>query len=345
VDSGALVGLMRDAGQSEIRTVTLAYDEFRGLPGDEAPLAAETARRYETKHTTRYVSADEFHTDLPRILAAMDQPSIDGINTWFVSKAAHELGLKVAISGVGGDELLGGYSTFHSLPRIAAWTRISLGLRALSGLLEGSVGVARWLGLRIHPKWAGVLRYGGNLSGAYLLQRGLFLPSEMRVALNEPEFVRDGLERLRPLELITKALSGEPRSTHGQVAALESCLYLRNQLLRDTDWAGMAHSLEIRTPLVDHVLLRRAAVVMTAPQRPSGKHMLAHAPRTPLPEAIVNRAKSGFGIPVQAWLSQRTPGEPIPGARDAVFSRAWAHQIACLQEALPRPSTRAIDAA
>lgn len=99
IDSGGLVGLMRDAGQNEIETVTLSFREFEGSDDDEAPIAAQVARVYDTRHTTRTVTRAEFEADLPSILAAMDQPSIDGINTWFVSKAASERGLKVAISG------------------------------------------------------------------------------------------------------------------------------------------------------------------------------------------------------------------------------------------------------
>src|SRR5262249_2292092 len=90
VDSGALVGLMREAGQQDIQTVTLAFDEFRGTPNDEAPEATAVADFYATRHTTRVVDEDEFRSDLPSIIEAMDQPTIDGINTWFVSKAAHE---------------------------------------------------------------------------------------------------------------------------------------------------------------------------------------------------------------------------------------------------------------
>ncbi|MEZ5582539.1 MAG: asparagine synthase (glutamine-hydrolyzing) [Candidatus Competibacteraceae bacterium] len=121
VDSGSLVGLMRDAGQQDVQTVTLKFAEFRGQPRDESGLAEQLARCYGTRHTTRVVTEQEFKQDLPRILDAMDQPSIDGINTWFVSKAAREIpGLKVAISGLGGDELLGGYPSFRDIPR---WVR------------------------------------------------------------------------------------------------------------------------------------------------------------------------------------------------------------------------------
>ena len=89
VDSGALLGLMRDAGQQEIRAITLAFEEFNGTAEDEAPLAAQIAKRYGAKHIVRRVSEREFREDLPAILDAMDQPSIDGVNTWFVAKAAN----------------------------------------------------------------------------------------------------------------------------------------------------------------------------------------------------------------------------------------------------------------
>src|SRR5262249_54564077 len=120
VDSGALLGLMRDAGQREIRAITLAFEEFRGTEEDEAPLAALVAKHYGGRPVGRRVGQREFLDDLPAILDAMDQPSIDGVNTWFVAKAAREAGLKVAISGLGGDELLAGYPSFVDVPR---WRR------------------------------------------------------------------------------------------------------------------------------------------------------------------------------------------------------------------------------
>ena len=131
VDSGTLLGLMRDAGQREIRAITLAFDEFRGTEEDEVPLAAQVAERYQARHIVRHVDEREFRDDLPTILEAMDQPSIDGINTWFIAKAAREAGLKVALSGLGGDELLAGYPSFTDLPR---WRRRLGPLAAVPGV-------------------------------------------------------------------------------------------------------------------------------------------------------------------------------------------------------------------
>jgi len=325
VDSGALVGLMRDAGAQSIATVTIGFDEFRGLPQDETILAAEVARQYGTQHTTRVVTRAEFESDLPLIMAAMDQPSIDGINTWFVAKAARELGLKVAISGLGGDELLGGYPSFRNLPRLAR--RMALPSRIpLPQALLRTVAVKIAGGLGIHPKAAGLLEYGGTYAGAYLLQRGLFMPWELGAVL-DPEIAARGLEQLLPFAMIDAQLDPCPQTPFARVATLESSLYMRNQLLRDTDWASMAHSLEVRVPLVDSVLLERLAPLGLGAETGAGKRLMAGAPSRPLPDAVTERSKTGFTTPVAAWIAAQvragTPAAPArasPSARPAAMS-------------------------
>jgi len=323
VDSGALVGLMRDAGAQSITTVTVGFDEFRGLPQDETQLAAEVACLYGTQHTTRIVSRAEFEADLPRIIEAMDQPSIDGINTWFVAKAARELGLKVAVSGLGGDELLGGYPSFRNLPKwvrmMALPSRIPLPrafLRSVATRTAGRLGA--------HPKSAGFLEYGGSYAGAYLLNRGLFMPWELGTVL-DPELVAQGMERLRPLAMIGAQLEPRPRTPFARVATLESSLYMRNQLLRDTDWASMAHSLEVRVPLVDSVLLARLAPL--AVRTRAGKGLLAGAPSRPLPEAVVNRAKTGFTTPVEIWMDKHVEVVETAGNAPEPWARGWSRVV------------------
>ena len=327
VDSGALLGLMRDAGQTDIRTLTLAYAAFAGSGEDESPLAEQVAGRYGASHVTRRVGADEFAADLPKIMAAMDQPSIDGINTWFVSKAARELGLKVALSGVGGDELLGGYSTFARLPRLVRSLRFWPGLPGSEPVAGLAVRLAAGLGWPVHPKAAGVLAMGHHLPGAYLLQRSVFLPHELKAAMADAGFARAGLEELQPLDLLRRALVPAPVQDFSQMAVLESSFYLRNQLLRDSDWAGMAHSVEIRTPLVDSVLLGQVAPVFARVSPPNGKALLAQAPGMALPAEIVNRPKSGFGIPLRQWLHQGK--KAASDKRDqTLWSRTWLKQVA-----------------
>ncbi len=281
VNSGALLGLMRDAGQETVKTVTLAFEAFRGSAQDESPLAAEVARQYGADHTIRWVAETEFKNDLPKILAAMDQPSIDGVNTWFVSKATRELGLKVAISGVGGDELLGGYSTFARLPKMARALRFLWRLPGREALAAAGLQLARLARFSVHPKAAGALTLGPSIADAYLLQRGVFLPSELSEAMGDPDFAIEGLRQLQPVARIAEALPPSLNRDFGKVAVLESAFYLRNQLLRDADWAGMAHSLEIRTPLVDSVLLARVAPLFAGAVAPERQGPVGQRPQNP----------------------------------------------------------------
>jgi asparagine synthase (glutamine-hydrolysing) len=330
IDSATVVGLMRDAGQNDIQTVTLAFEEYRGKPEDESPIAKEVAQTYGTRHTTRIVTQSEFHADLPRILEAMDQPSIDGINTWFVSKAANELGLKVAVSGLGGDELFGGYPSFHDIPK---WTRL-MALPSRVPFLGFGVRKAIYATslqrLMKSPKAAGILEYGGTHAGAYLLRRGLFMPWELDQVLAR-DTVREGLRRLKPLALVRATITPCPRSSFAKVAVLESSLYMRNQLLRDTDWASMAHSIEVRVPLVDATLLKASAPLLLRQGCPT-KASLAQSPRTPLPAAVTARAKTGFTTPLVKWLqactrSQRYADVPSLAAPQCHWSRRWAYGL------------------
>jgi asparagine synthase (glutamine-hydrolysing) len=329
IDSSSLVGLMRDAGQHDIQTVTLAFAEFAGGPGDEAPLAAEVARTYGTRHTTRLVSEAEFASDLPHILDAMDQPSIDGVNTWFVAKAARELGLKVAISGLGGDELFGGYPSFHDIPR---WVRLlhAPSRAPLLGRLARVVGRPIGAALGANPKAAGLLEYGGDYVRGYLLRRGLFMPWELNTVM-EREVVEEGLRRLAPVELIERELTPRPTAPAACVSTLESSLYMKNQLLRDTDWASMAHSLEVRTPLVDAVLLAEAARIVGASGIAPNKALLAGAPSRPLPAAVRNRVKTGFFTPLASWqrrgaLAARSRNSGVCDDKEP-WARHWANVV------------------
>lgn len=333
VDSGALLGMMRDATDSDIQAVTLAFDEFEGHHADESPLAEEVARRFGARHVRRCVSRDEFLEDLPKILDAMDQPSIDGLNTWFVSKAAKELGLKVAISGLGGDELFAGYPSFRDIPRAVrtlGWLgRRRDGVSWLSPLVAGVQGIA---GDRLDPKLAALLRYGSAYPGAYLVRRGVFMPDELSSIL-DADTVAEGLEVLAPLSLIASMIAKGPHSPYARVAALEAQLYMRNQLLRDSDWASMAHSLEVRVPLVDTHLLAEAAPYLVAGEAAMhGKSVLATAPQTPLPDHITNRAKTGFTTPIADWLkadrrTQSWQSVAKLAKSDCRWARRWAFSV------------------
>jgi asparagine synthase (glutamine-hydrolysing) len=331
VDSGALVALMKDAGQKDIQTVTLAFEEFQQQHRNEAPLAAEIAKRYATQHTTRIVTEAEFVAELPKILAAMDQPSIDGINTWFVSKAAKELGLKVAISGLGGDELFGGYPAFVDIPRWVKQLSIPAKIPFIGTVIQKLSTTFITPYSSLSPKMAGMLKYGGNYSGAYLLKRGLFMPWEISQLINK-EMAEEGLRSLVPLKHIKANISPEPQQAFSRIATLEAGLYMRNQLLRDTDWASMAHSLEIRAPLVDSVLLSKLAPMLVTQTPLDGKTILGKSPSLPLPDMVTKRAKTGFETPVATWQQdmdslQAWKNVPLLKRKNCHWARRWAYDI------------------
>lgn len=330
VDSGALAGLMRQLKKSDgcaakITTITLGFTEFTGQQEDETLLARQVAAQYGTTHTTRMVDRNEFVNDMPTILNAMDQPSIDGVNTWFAAKAARELGLKVVLSGLGGDELFGGYPSFTDIPR---WVNIlrPLSMLPVLGVLQQKIFtcLSHWAG--IQPKLAGLVKYGGSYPGAWMLKRSLFMPWEMTTILDR-EVVKIGLDRLNLLAMIEKKLTPRPASSFGKVASMEMSLYMRNQLLRDTDWASMAHSVEVRVPLVDSTLLSAVAAAMH-PHDLDGKKILGITPDPPLPVEVLERKKTGFSTPVQQWLTDPGVTQPMksvdPFPSHQHWARSWA---------------------
>ena len=142
---------------------------------------------------------------------------------------------------------------------------------------------------RTMPKALGVLEHSGTWAGTYLLRRGLFLPHELPDIM-DAEIAREGLRRLKPLHRLAANLTPDPISDNARVCLLESAQYMRNQLLRDADWVGMAHSLEIRVPLIDFTLLRALAPVIPSLTSGAGKAALGKAPTLPLPHEIIARA-------------------------------------------------------
>jgi len=300
LDSALVAALARRHLPAPPVALTLTWKEARGTGQDEEPLARATAAALGLRHVVREISAEELREALPEVLAAMDQPSIDGFNTWLVARLAREEGFKVVLSGLGGDELTGGYPSFAD---VARWQRGARRLARVPGLPRLWPAVARRL-FAGRPKVAGLLDRGRSLAGAYFLRRGLFLPEEIGAELARAyDPVLDAWERLG--EGILGSSSGILRDPWRAVHRLESTMYLRNQLLRDADWAGMAHGVEIRVPLVDARLRAAAAAVDFEPARSSGKGALVRRAAPELPEVLFARPKSGFQLPVAEWLEAR----------------------------------------
>ncbi len=323
-DSTSLTAIAQEFTGTPLRTITLAFDEYRGTRHDEAPLAEEVARRYGFRHETRVLSRDEFRSELPRMRASMDQPTIDAFNSYFVSRAAAAHGLKVVLSGTGGDELFGGYTTFQKIPRfvrgMSVPSRVPLLPRAFRELHRAIIRSNP----KFSPKSGSSLEYGGTYAGAYLIKRGLFLPWELPSIMGL-EAANEGLDRLGIVARFEDALADDPGTGWARVAILESMFLLRDQLLRDIDWAAMAHSLEVRVPLVDIFLLHAIAPTVLR-TRGDRKRLLVTAPRHPLPAEVLARRKSGFTLPVKKWLGTE---------RRRFGMRDWALEL-LRDEFLPR---------
>ncbi|HEV2856119.1 MAG TPA: asparagine synthase (glutamine-hydrolyzing) [Thermoanaerobaculia bacterium] len=293
LDSGLIAALARRHLPEPPATFTLSFEETAGTPLDEAPLAAEVARVLGTRHVERRVSRADFQGWWQGALAAMDQPSIDGFNTWAVSRAAHEAGLKVVLSGLGGDEVFGSYPSFQDVPRLARTARRAARVPGLGALWPP---VARTF-FRDRPKLAGLLRYGRTLPGAYFLRRGLFLPEELPGLMGR-DAAEEALRRYDPVA----GSDGASGDAWTAVHELETARYMRNQLLRDSDWASMASSVELRVPLVDAWLRERLAARGFEPARSQGKAALVRQAAPELPAALWSRPKTGFYIPIAEWL-------------------------------------------
>ena len=328
IDSAVMLALAHELGHRP-KAITLAFDEFSGSSNDESVLAAQLAAELGVEHHVRRVSAAEFDAEVPAILAAMDQPSIDGVNAWFVSKAAAEQGLKVAISGVGGDELMAGYPSFRQVPWLARLGKFPARIPGLRDVLT-RMAMPFVQALGWHPKYAAVFSLAGSYERAWLLRRSLFMPWELANLLGEADAAQ-GLARLQPLHMLTGLLQPDPLTARGRVTVLESAMYLRNQLLRDADWAGMAHGVEIRTPLVDSALLCALAPDLMQVEIRQGKELLARSPARRLPLSMLGRSKTGFQVPLQRWM--QTSGSAVKGTLPGHVAavRQWAQRVARAQ--------------
>lgn len=307
LDSTTLTALTAEQNQ-RVQTITLGFKEYQNTANDETILANKVATQYDTHQSTHWISQKDFYESIESILYAMDQPSIDGVNTYFVCQAAANAGLKVALSGVGGDELFGGYENFRSIPnrmkRGRQINQLPLAKPAFQNLIFPLVQK------RLSAKAQYALNYTGTVASAYFLSRCLLLPEQLK-GLIDPSVFKQGMEELATLATLEADTRDLP-NTHSQISLLEMKWYMRNQLLRDTDWASMAHSLEVRTPLVDIDVIQKIAPLYMGSNCPTKKEM-AMTPSVSLPNDILNKPKTGFSIPVAQWLLKEYPDYQAQG--------------------------------
>jgi asparagine synthase (glutamine-hydrolysing) len=335
IDSSILALVAGEALGDRLRTLSVS---FREKNFDERAFQHVVAGKLTGRHASLTLDKPAFLEALPETLQALDQPSVDGINTWFITRYAKQQGLKAVLSGVGGDELFGGYPSFKRVHQLNAYRSLT---RTIPNQVWG------WLPPRLAKLSA--LGYGGDL-GNYLFLRGLY----------PPRFVAQlvGCTEEEVISKLSSCLDGDhSRQPHpGQYASwLEQNYYMQQQLLKDTDAMSMWHGVEVRVPFLDDQLVN--TVNRTRPgilfDRDKPKGLLIDSFSDILPEAVWNRPKKGFTLPFQEWLRETEYVKELSASRNPLirslsdqfnqgnlnWSRIWT--LIVLQNRTPAPAAPA----
>lgn len=286
IDSSIIALLAAGTAEKNIATLSLY---FRETLYSEKRYQDAMQNKLASVHHEQLLSEGSFHYNFPEIVDAMDLPSSDGINTWFISKNAKEAGLKAVLSGLGGDELFGGYPSFKR-------TRLATALQSMPG---PALRAGRYSGAKKFRR----LVYLGleGAKGQYLFLRGQFIPSAIAAYLDlEESEVWDILEEEPFLPDIHHLSPGNRASW------MELNLYMQNQLLRDSDVMSMTHGVEIRVPFLDKEFVKLVLSISSAEKYSGGvgKQLLIDSFRQVLPTEVWNRKKMGFSFPFAEWLGK-----------------------------------------
>jgi len=310
IDSSALVSILSRGG---VRPSTFSI-VFREAEFSEAQYSREIAAKFRTDHHEISVSEADLLAAIPDALRAMDLPTMDGVNTYFVSRETRRAGVKVALSGLGGDEVFAGYSSFSTVPRMERFAHI---WKYVPGVLRGSLAAAF---AALAPqndqnrKLVSLASGNGRLLHPYFLARMLFttpqrdrlLPSLEGSVVDSSDAAATESQRLS----LQRAAALDPLN---RVSYLESRCYMLNTLLRDADVMSMSQGLEVRVPLIDH-RLAKAVLALPGKWKVNGtpKKLLVGALAGSLPDEIVHRRKRGFTLPFERWMRQELRAEIEP---------------------------------
>src|SRR5438105_709981 len=293
IDSTALVALASRHQGAQLQTFCISLDDPEFNEGD---VAARTAKHFGTRHFDRRLDSATARQLLHNFLDRSDLPSIDGFNTFCVAKHAHDCGVKVVLSGLGGDELFGGYPSFQTVPQMF---RMSARLNSLGPLRAAAGRLLEWFGKSPRSQRLGRFIAERPTSAlAYWCMRGIFTPAEATALLGRyfPDHIAiggNGIHFHVP----------EQPTLEDEVSYLELTRYMRNQLLRDSDVMSMAWSLELRVPYVDIRLMEAVEQIPAHWRLDPGKRILLDA-IPEIPEWVRNRPKQGFTFPFERWITR-----------------------------------------
>ncbi|MDE0340827.1 MAG: asparagine synthase (glutamine-hydrolyzing) [Nitrospinae bacterium] len=308
LDSSTVVGLMSHQADRPVRTYSVGFDDApEGY--DERRYARTVAQSFSTRHTEFVLQGSKLVEELPRIIRHLDQPSFDGVNTYYVSQMAKQDGVTVALSGLGADELFGGYDTFRFIPRwwrwSTVWGKLPLAARkTLVTLVALMLPFGPNMPLERIEKFRR-LQWVESPLGLYALARLLLWPEEKR-ALYSPELQvhfrgwKEDEDILTMLDSLVR-VGERPWSV---LSELEMQVYMGWRTLRDTDTMSMAHSLEVRVPFVDHHIVEFVCGLPPGWERRWGhpKRLLEASLRNVIPPEISTRRKQGFALPMAKWM-------------------------------------------
>ncbi|GGB08431.1 amidotransferase 1, exosortase A system-associated [Puia dinghuensis] len=294
IDSSAVVALMAEASDATPNTFTISFEEKEY---DESPYADIVAKKFRTNHTTILLKPTVFLDELQAGLDAMDIPSGDGINTYVVSKAIARQGMRVALSGVGGDELFAGYPFFNSylqLRKYGFWWGIPAGLRkGPTSLLPHRTGKQDRIRQLLRAPSAGIADF-------YPVFRQILTPARIGAITS---LGNGALDTAMHQQLMAKKASLKHFPLLSQVSAAEYLGYTQHTLLKDTDQMSMAVSLEVREPFFDQDLVEYVLAIPDEYKKPTyPKSLLVESLKPLLPDEIVFRKKQGFVFPWNTWL-------------------------------------------
>jgi len=302
IDSSLLTLIAKKYCGDQLKTLSIYFDHEKY---SEKKYQDIIIKKSGAHHRSFLVTKDEFDNNLPDAITAMDQPTTDGINSYFISKYAQEYGLKAVLSGIGADELFGGYPSV----KMSAWKSILQNLPsfALRSATHSSADkIKKMAYLSDH-----------NSTNDYLFYRGLHTITSIAQILD----LKESEVKFTLATLPGIAWNGEDRKE--KAASIEYNMYMQNQLLRDSDFMSMWHALEIRVPYLDKDLV---ALVQSIPSSlrfsdVKPKYMLTEAFKDILPIEIWNRPKQGFTFPFAVWMKENEIARPISEVENKFFNQ------------------------
>ncbi len=294
VDSIALGSMIRESGYTNnVYAITITNTEYPNQIADETSLANKLAKELSFKHIVHNVTKNDFISYKYQFLSDMDQPSMDGLNNWIASKVARENNIKVALSGVGGDELFSGYDTFSRVPRAVKILKNLNKVPVCKRILEN---LTFTIAKKLNNKRINDFNiYGISNYEVYLIRRSI---TSIASAISLADKIVD-MNNFSIDQYINEIIGTYQYDS--SVGLLESYMYMKNQLLKDADWASSAHGVEIRTPYIDSFLFNDIKKYIS---RSKDKSHLINCVHKKIRTDLIKRKKTGFDLPIKQWLDQ-----------------------------------------